>query len=116
VAALSWSNPATLTLPFARYASIRTLSSELTLFGGSVHRMRSVFSGSIEVLQSSERSLLLEGKPSPYSAVTLEIRSAIRQEEPWPSTTLFRIVAAAVPVVFTSSLYRYPAPSQLLFR
>jgi len=31
-------------LPFARYASIRTVG-ELTLFGGSVHRIRSVFSG-----------------------------------------------------------------------
>jgi hypothetical protein len=41
-------------LPFARYASIRTLR-ELTLFGGSVHRMRSVFSATQKALQSSER-------------------------------------------------------------
>jgi hypothetical protein len=44
----------------SRYASIRTLR-ELTLFGGSVHRMRSVFIRTNRVLQSSERSLLIKG-------------------------------------------------------
>jgi hypothetical protein len=32
-----------------------------TLFGGSVHRMRSVFIRTNRVLQSSERSLLIKG-------------------------------------------------------
>jgi hypothetical protein len=91
----------------ARYASIRTLS-ELSLFGGSVHTMRSVFSAT-KVLQSSERSLSppAGGKTKSIIAQSPNVRSEARyvgQEEPWPSTTLFRIVAAAVAVVFTSSL------------
>jgi hypothetical protein len=44
----------------SRYASIRTLG-EPTLFGDSVHRMRSVFSDLSEALQSSYRSLLKRG-------------------------------------------------------
>ena len=43
----------------SRYASIRTLE-ELTLFLVARCIMRSVFSGSSEALQSSERSLLVE--------------------------------------------------------
>jgi|SRR5215208_3885839 len=45
------------TLPFARYASIRTLSGSQSLFGGSVHRMRSV-------LSSQRRCHLLSGLSS----------------------------------------------------
>jgi hypothetical protein len=53
----------------SRYASIRTLR-ELTLFGGSVHRMRSDFSARQKALQSSERPYWRVGQvriaQSPY--------------------------------------------------
>ncbi len=45
-------------------AMLPSALSVSSLFGDPVHRMRSVFSGSAKVLQSSERSLLLEVGPS----------------------------------------------------
>jgi hypothetical protein len=68
-----------LRMPFARYASIRTVS-ESTLFGGSVHRMRSVFiRATNKALQSSERSLFLLERVDQVrnlrSRLMLEIRS-----------------------------------------
>ena len=68
-----------LRMPFARYASIRTVS-ESTLFGGSVHRMRSVLiRATNNALQSFYRSLFLaEGRPSSQLAQSPHARGPKR--------------------------------------
>jgi hypothetical protein len=80
----------------SRYASIRTLK-ELTLFGGSVHRMRSVLIRAKKALQSSDRSLLLkEDQVRIAQSPSLEIRSAMsgkKSRGASPHVRRFRAVA-----------------------
>jgi hypothetical protein len=97
-------------LPFARYASIRTLGEPL--FGSSVHTMRSVFSSQRRCnLPSGLSSLRMDQvrmAQSPYARSEALSRA---RTAPWPSATSGRL--AAVPV--TSPPPRSFAPS-LLFK
>src|SRR5215218_8366716 len=87
----------------SRYASIRT-SRELTLFGGSVHRMRSVFSVNLGRcdLPSGLSSLRVDQvriAQSPY------VRSeAIGQKKPWPQSHFSLGSSLLCSGIFTSSL------------
>src|SRR5215216_3819386 len=90
----------------SRYASIRT-SRELTLFGGSVHRMRSVFSVNLGRcdLPSGLSSLRVDQvriAQSPY------VRSeAIGQKKPWPQSHFSLGSSLLCSGIFTSSLCRF---------
>jgi hypothetical protein len=77
--------PATMTacVIYPCHASIRTLG-ELTLFGSSVHRMRSVLIRVLQTLQSSERSLR---RNATKSACAVAFRSETIGQPP-PSSLL----------------------------
>jgi hypothetical protein len=83
------------------HASIRTLG-ELTLFGGSVHHEIRLFSGTLQTLPSSERSLRRETGPSslaqspldPKRSGNLRLRRCSRAAVPGSSPPLLSLVAA----------------------
>jgi hypothetical protein len=99
-------------LPFAMLPSALSVS---LLFGDSVHRMRSVLVRTNQVLQSSDRFLLVEGGPSSHSAVTF--RSETIGQEAVLSTT-FMVVAAvpgpSPPLWLLSLLHRFSLSGLLL--
>src|SRR5215204_425413 len=84
----------------SRYASIRTFYEPTLRWLGAYDEIR-LDSGSTKALQSSERPLFLSDGTSPYAQSPLEIRSdrASRARPP-----LSRVVTAAMPVAFTSSV------------
>jgi hypothetical protein len=94
---------ATAALCPSRYASIRTFGEP---FGDSVHMMRSVLIGA-KGAAIFRAVFLMKGGPSSHGAVALcWIRSAIRQQEPWPSATSLgspsRCVVVSSPPVCSS--------------
>ncbi len=99
-------------VPFARYASIRTLLvSLLFLWLGAYDEIR-LGSGSTKVLQSSERSLFLSDRPSPY-AQSPYVRSEARSGGPWPQPLYRRVAALCSCGIFTSSLFVASLPHRL---
>jgi hypothetical protein len=73
----------------------------------SVHRMRSFFSGSTKVLQSSERSFLLEGWTKFAIAQSPHARSEAHSGKRSHALRTFRVLALDHHLLFNC----YPAPS-----
>ena len=85
----------------SRYASIRTFDEPILRRLGAYDEIR-LDSGSTKALPSSDRSPFLSDGPSPYAQSPSEIRSAIGRAV-GVRHFHFRVVAAAMPVAFTSS-------------
>jgi hypothetical protein len=101
---------------YAVRAMLLSALSVSLLFGGSVHYEIRLDSGSTKVLRSSDRSLFLSDRPSPYAqSPSLEIRSAIGQAVAHPP--LYLGIAAVLPdlhLLSTSASLLHLSLSRLL--